>query len=116
MSREIKFRAIHKGNTEFDYYHNWEVIRALARFAEYDYLMVINQYTGLKDKNGREIFEGDVLTNSYGKQEVVIFHENGYYGQRSKNGHTVTNNLLKSYLENKVVSGNIHENPELINQ
>jgi hypothetical protein len=113
--REIKFRAMYKSNTTFDYYHTWESIRDLARYMEYGYIDLILQYTGLKDNNKTEIYEGDILKNNHGKTEVVVFNENGWYGKRAKNVHCVYNILSYNYLENKVVIGNIYENPELLN-
>ena len=75
MNREIKFRAWHKGKNKFLYFTNFEV-RWDAGFIlkgesngghcyhcfgqEID--ETIQQWTGLKGKNGREIYEGDIIT------------------------------------------------------
>jgi len=74
-------------------------------------------FTGQKDKNGKEVFEGDILKNPNGKIDKVIWTENGFYGRAkhpTNKNRTVLNPLCKDYLENKEVVGNIYENPELL--
>lgn len=82
-----------------------------------DKSFIVMQYAGLKDKNGKEIYEGDILTNSYGKIDVVIFYENGFFGKSKSNmgkNHYWYNPLCSDYIKNKEVIGNIYENPELL--
>ena len=73
------------------------------------------QSTGLKDKNGKEIFEGDILKSN--KYITSVFYERGAYCvkfSRTPNT-TVTMNVI-SFIEKyktKVI-GNIYENPELL--
>ena len=73
------------------------------------------QSTGLKDKNGKEIFEGDILkSNNY---ITSVFYEKGAYCVkfRRTTNTTVTMNVI-SFIEKyktKVI-GNIYENPELL--
>ena len=118
-TREIKFRAwdgerMHKA---FDLTQNplywWQ--------ENYDYPLM--QYTGLKDKNGVEIYEGDILRNAteklFGCLKFEIRWENrsGRFVLDSSQEHgwhglDATTDDSNEYLE---VIGNIYENPELLN-
>lgn len=72
----------------------------------------IEQYTGLKDKNGKEIYEGDILQiddHIVGDFEVV-WHKLGWKIKRAIGYESLS--VHKS--EDCTVIGNIHENPELL--
>lgn len=81
----------------------------------------IMQYTGLKDKNGKEIYEGDVIKGvlvNYGDYLETcgaVEYCEGFAAFSLKNdaGQTLFHNHLVSKFE---VIGNIYENPELLNQ
>jgi hypothetical protein len=65
------------------------------------------QFTGLKDKNGREIYEGDLLRQSDGGIKEVGF-KSGMFGKG------VDYDFPQIWADDEVI-GNIYENPELTN-
>lgn len=72
----------------------------------------IIQCTGLKDKNGKLIFEGDICIYDFeeiGKQKAVIYFNNTYAGFMVK----PLRNFQYTKLNNCEIIGNIYETPEL---
>jgi uncharacterized phage protein (TIGR01671 family) len=139
MSREIKFKAWDKSQNQMitsvaiygvweqfvtsfdrDYIHNSQDWNGIEGFS-YDYELL--QFTGLKDKNGKEIYDGDIVkcllaTEPEDKGFIckfkdyrwkfnnVRYPDDDFYG-------TVNYNYIQQNCE---VIGNIYENPELLSE
>lgn len=115
--REIKFRAFIVGKDT-----NWMAVQGnsgdidtpakfLALYGDHE----IMQYTGLKDMNGVEIYEGDIVKHYYiypdGKKCSVYPIEWGKIGYSDKGIGWI---LDPEDVERIEVIGNIYENPELL--
>lgn len=117
--RELKFRG---WSNEYDHYcsglqydsdFGWEGILESEFEYQTDPEPLVELYTGLKDKNGKEIYVGDILMNILGLVYIVSF-DNGFTKFTSLDGSYGA--LVQQYIDETEVHiiGNIHENPELL--
>ena len=120
MTREIKFRAWGENIKEYmSQSFGGEVEIANVTRILGDLIdqrnWILEQYTGLKDKNGKEIYEGDVLMTCVGRAEVFYDYEYCMWKIFAKHGTTMplVGKKSRRHLDYEVI-GNIHENPELL--
>ena len=75
----------------------------------------IGQFTGLKDQNGEEVYEGDILELNNCGLLIVCFYKGEFKLQKLAEYHKKRNLYASiSYLEFSVLRGNIYENPNLL--
>ena len=124
MNRPIKFRGINPETGKWVYgslfyrlqknikYGDKEICEILYGDHLWESVIpeTLGQFTGLLDKNGKEIYEGDIIRDIHFYKPVeVVWGGNGYW--TNQNGFKVMPELI--YRE---IIGNFHENPELLGE
>jgi hypothetical protein len=108
MKREIKFRAWNPDTKEI---YEWNSIKQYPAGQLFNVLnekFIIMEFTNLKDKNGKEIYEGDIIKSGKDALGVVKWRHFGFEQDMI--------NTLGWWViqEDGEVIGNIYENPELL--
>lgn len=137
MERQFKFRAFCQVTKEMKYFDFQTLHDKHDEFYSIHDVFVtslkVMQYTGLKDKNGKEIYEGDIVTgNSFessmlkhwnfdveDKPEMyVIKYHHASFKTFDLKGRwvAVLNHHVSSMVEDLQVIGNIYENHELLKE
>ena len=139
MNRTIKFRGKRLDNGEWvygdlEYNRAKNIVRIHTYDEEGEYFMqhlvapsTVGQFTGLLDKNGKEIYEGDIFTVN-GKYPKLIEYRQEYAGFCMANTYDLENrpyiepwqrihlDWWTDYKRGIMLIGNIHDNPELLNE
>jgi uncharacterized phage protein (TIGR01671 family) len=127
--REIKFRAWEKATQEMisDFLIESKDGECFGKYSQEAHPeWILMQFTGLKDKNEKEIYEGDIVKSSV--RNLIVGFANGHFmihgGNKPEDILTYNHEDLWKALgkiskfekeENRVeIIGNIYENPELV--
>ena len=134
FKREIKFRAWNAEygemvysdmNSEFIDKREWYPICFNIGFSHFPHTILddetkLMQYTGLKDNNDNEIYEGDIIgKTSKATSNIVVKWDNdrsAYYGHLRIYSQPTGKRMPLRKFKNQEVIGNIYENPELLKQ
>lgn len=101
LNGEIAIEPCKKGIVQFECYEVWPD--------------TVCQYTGLTDKNGRKIFEGDIVRYAnIGALGKVVWYEGDYIGYAIDDIEDSFQQYDKELFEKTEVIGNIFDNPELL--
>jgi uncharacterized phage protein (TIGR01671 family) len=125
--REILFRGKRKDNGEWVYGDLLQNIdRHKIREREKDITRIakshevipetVGQYTGLKDINGKKIFEGDIVTGLFNYTDIIghiVYGSDATFFIERKGLYGIGLNNAEDWLE---VVGNIHDNKELLRE
>jgi uncharacterized phage protein (TIGR01671 family) len=120
MNREIKFRAWDiKDKFMMTFYDSEKQICHITPHRHSN--IEIMQYTGLTDKNGKEIYEGDIIEYIDKDNSIcylIKYNQDrfgfGYYSDNYKKWYPLSKTWVKERKNKLYYKGNIYENPELL--
>ncbi len=115
MKREISFRGKRVFDNKFEYgYLSWHCLGSGINYFINNNVVInetVGQFTGMKDKNGTKIFEGDILNEPFQGREKLyyVFWDEDYFSFRAKSGRVdyYLGDMQKYHCE---VVGNIYDN------
>jgi uncharacterized phage protein (TIGR01671 family) len=139
MSREIKFRGFEPNGNQWCYgdlihygkYVNIRGFKEVELTRPLEFIVIpesVGQFTGLHDKNGKEIYEGDILKSEFISSNFgiewnseVCCHDYYVITEDQKTGDALARSIEeapmktgKNFTEIIEVIGNIYENPDLL--
>lgn len=120
---ELKFRYVLKGKLDNKIYYKWYYLKqiesGLSKLFDIDNYEIIykNQYTGLKDKNSKEIYEGDLIKIEMSNKWIFkIVWDETYSCFKGQNIYDDSHDIIFGFFDGLEIIGNLHENPELLEE
>lgn len=126
MPREVKYRAWDKIDKKMrqvvmlDTYSKFQTVFFNERTSNNNGYRFssdgceLMEYTGLKDRNGKEIYEGDIVTGLFNYTDIIgpiVYGSDASFFINREGLYGIGLNNAEDWLE---VIGNIYENPELL--
>lgn len=112
--REIKIRAWDAIEKRYYYWTIEDCFSGIHAGCMEKY--AFEQYTGLHDKNGKEIYDGDILKLDGGDALFKVVFDDGAFGLNSDITPSIVYGMRTLDVLDGEVIGNIHENPELLEE
>jgi hypothetical protein len=115
MNREIKFRAWDAERRQYFYSGAYGLEGFFARHADDP----LEQFTGLRDRNGREVYEGDIVCHETWRVPLLVeWTDRGFMAAPLDSEHRLwaraVADLCGKFGSGETVIGNIRENPDLV--
>lgn len=112
QDKEYHFYETHRLTDSLSY---WQCPIPLTECLRDEKKYTIQQYTGLHDKNGKEIYEGDIIQLEGAPYVYEVVWNKWHWGIDSKN---IVSDFIQSFTgaveDRAIVIGNIFENPEIL--
>lgn len=135
MRRKILFRgySTESGQWVYGFYREYIIYQSCGKCIDHiNYFIdltkggsefvkpeTVGQFTGLYDKNGKEIYEGDIVSNGAQNYSISFSLRYGWMLTKGDFSYSVGNETLDSSIDKCVIEGvaivgNVYDNPELL--
>lgn len=110
-NRERKYRAYNPNTKQIIYSHELD-LPTFFKALELAPNAIVEDWTGLQDKDGKEIYEGDIVR--YENRIWIVEFDNGAFALSDPNDNEDGYFLFQECTKDRQVIGNINKNPELL--